>query len=174
MSIVDWFRNLWKVEEVEQEPNFLEEEAKAAAQIGAQYQEVIENDLTSAFDVLKEDEDELEKINAEPAPNYDVGEISVDDLLSEESAESYYGANTVDAKIEGSDTHLKGVAILGDIPITVEENVSEKAVKPKDFSKLKKAELVEQEFIYRGVKYISTKQPTQPQEGIYRGIQWVA
>ena len=38
----------------------------------------------------------------------------------------------------------------------------------------KKAELVEQEFIYRGVKYISTKQPTQPQEGIYRGTKWVA
>ena len=37
-----------------------------------------------------------------------------------------------------------------------------------------KAELVEQEFIYRGVKYISTKQPTQPQEGIYRGTKWVA
>ena len=143
MGIMDWFKSLLKVEEVVEEPSFQEEEAKAAAEIGAQYEGLIVNELTSAFDTLQEEEDELAGIDAEPAPNYDVGEISVDDLLSEESAESYYGANTVDAKIEGSDTHLKGVAILGDIPTTVEENTSEKVVQPTDLSKLKKAELVE-------------------------------
>tara|TARA_B100000424_G_scaffold252710_1_gene229247 strand:+ start:4066 stop:4266 length:201 start_codon:yes stop_codon:yes gene_type:complete len=37
-----------------------------------------------------------------------------------------------------------------------------------------KAELVEQEFIYRGIKYISAKQPTQPHDGIYRGVKRVA
>ena len=37
-----------------------------------------------------------------------------------------------------------------------------------------KAEFVEHEFTYRGIKYISAKQPTQPHDGIYRGVKRVA
>ena len=143
MGIMDWFKSLLKVEEVVEKPSFQEEEAKAAAEIGAQYEDLIVNELTSAFDTLQEEEDELGGINAEPAPNYDVGETTVDDLLLEDKASvSYYGANTVDAKIEGSDTHLKGVAILGDISTTVEEAVSDSKPPTINFSKMKKAELV--------------------------------
>ena len=37
-----------------------------------------------------------------------------------------------------------------------------------------KAELTEQEFTYRGIRYISAIQPTQPHDGIYRGVKRVA
>ena len=131
------------MEEVEEEPNFQEEEAKAAAEIEAQYGDLIDDELTSAFDTLQEDEETLDEGNAEPAPNYDVGDTSVDDLLSEETESiSYYDTNTVDAKIEGSDTHLKGVAILGDISTTVEETPAPNQTPLPNLEKLKKAELV--------------------------------
>ena len=143
MGLVDWFRGLWKLEEVDKEPTFQEEEAKAIVEIEAQYGKSVVNELTSAFDTLQEDEEALGEIVVKPAPDYDVGEISVDDLLSEEATSlSYYDTNTVEAKIEGSDTHLKGVAILGDISTIVDEPPTSNEPPPVNLSKMKKAELV--------------------------------
>jgi len=143
MGLVDWFRGLWKLEEVDAEPTFQEEEAKAVAEIEEQYGKLVDNELTSAFDTLQEDEEVLSDMEAEPAPDYDVGETSVDDLLSEESTSlSYYHTNTVEAKIEGSDTHLKGVAILGDIPTVVDEAIPSTDSSSVNLEKMKKAELV--------------------------------
>ena len=102
------FKHLWRVE-IREPPTFEELESKASKTLEEDYEEKKNTEIDDAFSTLEGDETPLEKALVNSAPDYDVGEVTVEDLLEEKKLESHYELNIVDAKIEGSDEHLIGV-----------------------------------------------------------------
>ncbi len=102
------FKHLWRVE-VRDPPTFEELESKASKTLEEDYEEKKNTEIEDAFSTLEGDNTPLEEALVNSAPDYDVGEVTVDDLLEEKNLESHYELNIVDAEIEGSDEHLIGV-----------------------------------------------------------------
>ena len=102
------FKHLWRVE-IKEPPTFEELESKASKTLEEDYEEKKNTEIDDAFSTLEGDETPLEEALVNSAPDYDVGEVTVEDLLEEKKLESHYELNIVDAKIEGSDEHLIGV-----------------------------------------------------------------
>ena len=102
------FKDLWSVE-IREPPTFEELESKASKTLEEDYEEKKNTEIDDAFSTLEGDETPLEEALVNSAPDYDVGEVTVEDLLEEKKLESHYELNIVDAKIEGSDEHLIGV-----------------------------------------------------------------
>ena len=102
------FKHLWRVE-IREPPTFEELESKASKTLEEDYEEKKNTEIDDAFSTLEGDETPLEEALVNSAPDYDVGEVNVEDLLEEKKLESHYELNIVDAKIEGSDEHLIGV-----------------------------------------------------------------
>ena len=112
MGIKDWFRR----PEPEPEETFEQKEAKTEQKLAEAYSNSMQNDLDSAVDLLKEDEESLEEEVVEnPREEYDVGEVDADDLLEEEMS-SNYDVNVVEVEnIDEMSSMLEGVEILGDV-----------------------------------------------------------
>tara|TARA_B100001123_G_C15035561_1_gene917206 strand:- start:45 stop:389 length:345 start_codon:yes stop_codon:yes gene_type:complete len=99
------FKHLWRVE-VREPPSFEELETKASKNLEEDYEQKKSVEIDEAVSTLEDDETLLEEIEAHSAPDYDVGEVEMEDLLEESKLESHYGLNLVDAKIEDADEHL--------------------------------------------------------------------
>jgi len=102
------FKHLWRVE-IREPPTFEELESKASKTLEEDYEEKKNTEIDDAFSTLEGEETPIEETKAHSAPDYDVGEVNIEDLLEEKTLESHYELNIVDAKVEGSDEHLIGV-----------------------------------------------------------------
>ena len=102
------FKHLWRVE-IREPPTFEELESKASKTLEEDYEEKKNTEIDDAFLTLEGEETPPEEALVNSAPDYDVGEVKVEDLLEEKNLESHYELNIVDAEIEGSDEHLIGV-----------------------------------------------------------------
>lgn len=99
------FQHLWRVK-IREPPTFEELEDKATKNLEQDYEEKKNTEMEDAFSTLEGEETPIEKIQLDPASDYDVGDVMVEDLLEDESLESHYGLNIVEAKVEGADEHL--------------------------------------------------------------------
>ncbi|MAK04282.1 MAG: hypothetical protein CMA03_00140 [Euryarchaeota archaeon] len=101
------FKHLWSVE-IKEPPTFDELENQTEKKLKEDYKEKKNAEIENVFSTLESDESEVEREEIQSAPDYDVGEVEVDDLLENKELESHYQLNIVDAKVEGSDEHLIG------------------------------------------------------------------
>lgn len=99
------FKHLWRVE-IRSPPTFEELESKAKKDLEQDYEEKKNTEIDDALLALEGEETPLEKIHLDSPSDYDVGEVNVEDLLDDESLESHYELNVVEAKVEGADEHL--------------------------------------------------------------------
>ncbi len=99
------FKHLWRVE-IRDPPTFEELENKVSKNLEEDYEEKKNTEIDDAFTTLEGEEAPFEEIEAHSAPDYDVGEVEMDELLSDSTLESHYGLNIVDAEVENTDTHL--------------------------------------------------------------------
>ena len=67
-----------------------------------------DSEIENVFSELESDETLIESDEILEAPEYDVGEVEVQDLLENKELESHYQLNIVDANVEGADEHLIG------------------------------------------------------------------
>tara|TARA_B100000945_G_scaffold193632_1_gene155402 strand:+ start:875 stop:1216 length:342 start_codon:yes stop_codon:yes gene_type:complete len=102
------FKHLWSVE-IKEAPTFDELENQTEKKLKEDYKEKKNAEIENVFSTLESDETEVESEEIQSAPDYDVGEVEVDDLLENQELESHYQLNIVDAKVDGSDEHLVGV-----------------------------------------------------------------
>ena len=99
------FKHLWRVK-VREPPSFEELENKTSKNLKEDYAEKKNMDIDNAYSTLEGDETPLEEPEANLAPDYDVGEVEMDELLKDSKLESHYGLNIIDAEIEDTDKHL--------------------------------------------------------------------
>jgi len=76
-----------------------------------------EVDAESLSDLLIAEDETKKQDKALPSEKYDVGEVTSDDLLSEEDETNHSELDVVESiEIETSDEHLLNAKIIGDLP----------------------------------------------------------
>lgn len=114
MGLMDWLRGLWSPQQEEEDaPSFADLEAEAQEELSERYEEVPEDDLLAALDDEAADEaGETESDVLDSVSDFDVGDASVDDLLSDDEGESFYEQNVAqEIDLEHSDDHLKAAGV---------------------------------------------------------------
>ncbi len=109
--VVRWlkkFKHLWKVE-IKEPPTFEELESQAEKSLEEDYQKKKNTEIENVFSTLESEETLIETDEIHSAPDYDVGEVEIDDLLENNELESNYQLNVIDANLDGADGHLVGV-----------------------------------------------------------------
>ena len=101
------FKHLWNVE-IKEPPTFEEIENQTVKNLEEDYEEKKKAEIENVFSELESDETPIESDEILEAPEYDVGEVEVQDLLENKELESHYQLNIVDANVEGADEHLIG------------------------------------------------------------------
>ena len=99
------FKHLWSVEDQEL-ASFEELESQTSETLEKEYQEKKNTELFQALSTLESEETKLEEPEVKLADEYDVGDVTTDDLLIETELESNYNKNIIEANLEGSDDYL--------------------------------------------------------------------
>ena len=103
---------LESVEEKEEDPMF--------SVLQEQYERDIDEDVSSIESILADDDDQLEPVSIQPAPDYDRHDASVDDVLGDDEMEDFSDKNVIEhTSIEELGNHLENAGIMGDVSAEV-------------------------------------------------------
>ena len=95
-------------------------EDEMLSELKEQYQRDIEQDVSTIESILESDDEQLELVEALPAPDYDEDDASVEDVFLDTEMENYSEKNVVEHQsVEDLGNHLKSARVVGDVPSEV-------------------------------------------------------
>ena len=89
------FKHLWSVE-IKEPPTFDELESQAEKNLEEDYEDKKNAEIENVFSTLESEETSIGSEEIHSAPDYDVGDVEVDDLLENNELESHYQLNVIE------------------------------------------------------------------------------